>query len=151
MKSSQIAIILIILFLIIILSIYAIKIDTKIKLKNLQRYNLQYETYLNKTITGTELATVINKAINLNENNNINKDEKNYYIEDDEQSLKIEIKMVLTDKTYPMEEIYNNNTEEFVKYFNLEKFNCISIEHHKKTGKISKMLFEQVENKNTSY
>ena len=78
MKPSRIAIILIILFLIIILSIYAIKINTKIKLKNLERYNLQYETYLNKTITGTELATIINKAINLNESNNIKKDYKNY-------------------------------------------------------------------------
>ena len=115
-------------------------------LRIIKKYNAPYEIYLNKTIQGSELATIINKAINLNETNNIKKNKKNYYIENDKDSLKIEIKMQITDKTYPMEEIYNNDTAEFVKYFNLEKFNCTKIEYHKETGKISKMLFEQIEN-----
>ncbi|MGN1310250.1 MAG: hypothetical protein ACI4VP_00815 [Clostridia bacterium] len=137
--------VLIILFLIIIFSIYALKINKESSKRALEKYNNEYEFYLNKTIYGADLATIINKVINLNESNKVQKDEKNYYIENEENSIKIEIKMSLTEKTYPMEEIYNKNTAEFVKYFNVIEFKCTSIEYHKETGKISKMFFEQVE------
>lgn len=142
---KKVLIILLILFMIIIFSIYALFITNKAQTNNLRNYNREYEEYLNKTIYGTELATLINKATNVNEKNKIEKDKKNHYIENEENSIKIEITMLLTEKTYPMEEIYNTDTAEFVKYFNLEKFKCTKIEYHNKTGKISKMLFEQVE------
>lgn len=148
MKNNRILIILmtlITLFLIIVLSIYALKISKESSSRALDNYNKEYETYLNKTIYGTELATLINKAVNTNENNAIEKDENNHFIENEENSIKIEIKMSLTEKTYPMEEIYNKNTAEFVKYFNVIEFKCTSLEYHEKTGKISKMFFEQVE------
>lgn len=142
---KKLLVILILLFLIIIFSIYALFINNKAELNSLRNYNREYEEYIDKTIYGTELATLINKVTNLNENNKIKKDENNHYIENEENSIKIEITMLLTEKTYPMEEIYNSNTADFVKYFNLEKFKCKKIEYHNKTGKISKMLFEQVE------
>ena len=142
---KKLLIILLLLFMIIIFSIYALFISNKAKINSLKNYNKEYEEYLNKTIYGTELATLINKVTNINENNKIEKDEKNHYIENEENSIKIEITMLLTEKTYPMEEIYNKDTAEFVKYFNLEKFKCTKIEYHNKTGKISRMLFEQVE------
>lgn len=142
---KKLLVIMFFLFMIIIFSIYALFINNKTQTKNLQNYNREYEQYLDKTIYGTELATLVNKVTNLNENNKIEKKENNYYVENEENSIKIEIKMLLTEKTYPMEEIYNNNTEEFVKHFNLEKFKCVNLEYHKKTGKISRMLFEQIE------
>lgn len=142
---KKLLIILLLLFMIIIFSIYALFISNKAKVNSLKNYNKEYEEYLNKTIYGTELATLINKVTNINENNKIEKDEKNHYIENEENSIKIEITMLLTEKTYPMEEIYNKDTAEFVKHFNLEKFKCTKIEYHNKTGKISRMLFEQVE------
>lgn len=142
---KKVLIILLILFMIIIFSIYALFITNKAQTNSLRNYNREYEEYLDKTIYGTELATLINKATNVNEKNKIEKDKKNYYIENEENSIKIEITMLLTEKTYPMEEIYNTDTAEFVKHFNLEKFKCTKIEYHNKTGKISKMLFEQVE------
>lgn len=142
---KKLLIILLLLFMIIIFSIYALFISNKAKVNSLKNYNKEYEEYLNKTIYGTELATLINKVTNINENNKIEKDEKNHYIENEENSIKIEITMLLTEKTYPMEEIYNKDTAEFVKHFSLEKFRCTKIEYHNKTGKISRMLFEQVE------
>lgn len=142
---KKVLIILLILFMIIIFSIYALFITNKAQTNSLRNYNREYEEYLNKTIYGTELATLINKATNINEKNKIEKDKKNHYIENQENSIKIEITMLLTEKTYPMEEIYNTDTAEFVKHFNLEKFKCTKIEYHNKTGKISKMLFEQTE------
>ena len=143
MKKSLI--ILLLLFMIIIFSIYLLIINNKAQINTVKNYNSEYEQYLGKTIYGTELATLINKVVNINEDNKIEKDEKNHYIENGENSIKIEIAMLLTEKTYPMEEIYNTNTSEFVKYFNLEKFKCTTIEYHSKTGKISNMLFQQVE------
>lgn len=142
---KKLLIILLLLFMIIIFSIYALFISNKAQTNSLRNYNSEYEEYLNKTIYGTELATLINKVTNINEKNSIEKDKKNHYIENEKDSIKIEIRMLLTEKTYPMEEIYNTDTAEFVKFFNLEKFKCTKIEYHKKTGKISKMLFEQVE------
>ncbi len=141
---KKLLVILLLLFLIIIFSIYALLINNKAQSTSLENYNREYIEYLNRIINGTELATLINKVTNLNENNNIEKDEKKHYIENEENSVKIEIKMLLTEKTYPMEEIYNNNTAEFVRHFSLEKFKCIKLEYHNKTGKISKMVFEQI-------
>lgn len=142
---KKLLLILLLLFIIIIFSIYGLLINNKVHTNTLKNYNKEYEEYLNKTINGTELATLINKVIYLNEKNGIKKDKKNYYIENKENSIKIEIKMIITEKTYPMEEIYNKDTAEFVKYFSLENFKCTSIEYHKNTGKISKMFFEQTE------
>lgn len=142
---KKLLIILLILFMIIIFSIYALFLNNKAQINRIKNYNSEYETYLDKTIYGTELATLINKVVNVNEKNKIEKDEKNHYIENEENSIKIEITMLLTEKTYPMEEIYNTDTAEFVKYFNLENFKCTKIEYHKETGKVSKMLFEQIE------
>lgn len=142
---KKLLIILTLLFMIIIFSIYALFISNRAQINTLKNYNIEYEEYLDKTIYGAELATLINKVININENNKIQKDKKNYYIEDEENSIKIEITMLLTEKTYPMEEFYNNDTAEFVKHFNLEKFKCTKVEYHSKTGQISKMLFEQIE------
>jgi len=54
--------------------------------------------------------------------------------------------MSLTGKTYPMEEIYNNDITKFVENFNFVKFKCTSIEYHKNTGFVKKLLFEEIEN-----
>lgn len=141
---KKLLLILLSLFIIIIFSIYGLLINNEKQNEDLKNYNKEYEQYLNKTINGTELATLINKVININEKNGIQKDDNNYYVENQENSIKIEIKLILTEKTYPMEEIYNKDTAEFVKHFSLEEFKCTSIEYHNKTRKISKMLFEQI-------
>lgn len=142
MKKTLIIILLI--FFLIAVSTYLFLINVNNIQKNLKKDSEQYGLYLNQNIYGTELATLINKAIDQNEKNKIAKDEKNYYIVNDVNSIKIEVKMNTTDKTYAMEEIYNNNITEFVKYFNLAEFKCTVIEYHMKTGKLSKMVFEEV-------
>ena len=111
----------------------------------LKEYNNTYEYYLEKEIYGTELTSIINKVINENENNKVEKDEKNYYIDNGENSIKVEVKMLSTNKTYPMEEFYNNDITKFVKHFNLVSFKCTKIEYHKNTGKVSKLLFEEID------
>lgn len=143
-KIKKIPIILIILFLIIVFSMYALFLNKRDEQRHLQNYNQEYESYLNRKINGVELATLINKVVNLNEKNNIKKDTRKYYIENDENSIKVQIKIIDTDKTYAMEEIYKNDTSEFVKFFGQEEFECTKIEYHAKTGKVKNMFFEQV-------
>ena len=136
-------ILLIIIFFIIIAVISINIMDLQSQQKEIKNENASFEKYFNKEILGTELATLINKTVEQNEKNNIQKDNKNYYIENEENSIKIYLKMSTIEKTYPMEEIYVNNTSNFVKNFNFIKFKCTSIEYHKRTGKISKLIFEE--------
>ena len=143
MKQSFLLILAIIFIVICIVSGTIINIQTENR--EISNYNSNYEKYLNKEIRGTEVATLINKVIDQNEKNNVQKDEKGYYIDNNQNSIKIDLKMTTIDKTYPMEEIYNNQITNFVQNFNQIKFKCIKIEYHKDTKKISKMIFEELE------
>ena len=129
---------------IIICMVYTFLIDLRAEKQEIEKDNMQYEQYLNQEILGTELATLISKVVDQNERNNIQKDEKGYYINNGETSIKIDLKMTTIDKTYPMEEIYNNKITSFVENFNFVSFECTSIEYHKKTGRISKLVFEEL-------
>ena len=140
--NKKIVIILIICFLIMCgIDLMAKRINLKSEIK---KENSEYEDYLNKEITGTDLATLMNKAINSNEINNVNKDEKNHYIENNSNSIKIEIKMTENDNTYLMEQFYNKGITEFVKLFGEISFKCTNIEYHNKTGRIKKITFEEI-------
>ena len=125
MKESLLIILAIIFIVICIVSGTIINIQTE--KKEINTYNLEYEKYLNKEVLGTEVATLINKVIDQNEKNNVAKDEKKYYIDNNQNSIKIDLKMTTIDKTYPMEEIYNNQITNFVQNFNQIKFKCTKI------------------------
>lgn len=134
-----------ILIIFIILCItYTFLINLRAEKEEIKKDNMQYEQYLNKQILGTELATLISKTVDLNQRNGVAKDEKGYYIDNGENSIKIDLKMTTIDKTYPMEEIYNNKITSFVQNFNFISFECKEIEYHKKTGRISKLVFEEL-------
>ena len=143
MKQSLLIILAIIFIVICITSATILNLQTQ--KKAILQENLQYEKYLNKEVLGTEVATLISKVVDQNEKNNVQKDENGYYIDNNQNSIKIDLKMTTIDKTYPMEEIYNNKITNFVQNFNLIKFKCTSIEYHKQTGKISKLIFEELE------
>lgn len=130
---------------VIIFSIIGLLITVNTTNRLIKQENSEYEYYLNKEIYGTDLISIINKAINQNEKNDIQKDENGHYIENAEDSIKIYVKMLITEKEYLMEQIYNNDITKFVSNFNLIKFKCTSIEYHKNTGKISRMTFEELD------
>ena len=129
--------------IIIIISVFYIKYQ---KYKNehseIVKENLEYEMYLNKEVLGTDLTTVINRAIDNNERNSVLKNEEGFYIENDTNSILIDIKMLDEDKTYKMETFYNNEMETFTQLYELIKFECTKIDYNK-SGKVSYMLFEQ--------
>ena len=140
MKKTLIYIICIVL---IILSVIGTKyLNFKEQKSLIQKYNLEYEVYLNQDITGRELTTAINRAVNNNEKNSVQKDEKGFYIDDDNNSVKIEIKILDNDITYQMETLYNGGMENFIQYYGDINFNCSKIDYNSK-GKVSHIIFEQ--------
>lgn len=140
MKKTLIYIICIV---IIILSVIGTKyLNFKEEKSLIQKYNLEYEVYLDKDITGRELTTAINRAVDNNEKNSVQKDEKDFYIDDDNNSIKIEIKISDNDTTYQMETLYNGGMENFIQYYGDINFNCNKIDYNSK-GKVSHIVFEQ--------
>ena len=137
--------IIIIIFIVIISMIFIVLKSKEEDKKNIKAINFEYEQYLNQKIYGTDVTTIINKAINNNEKYEIPKDENGFYINDNKYCIKIELNMITIEKTYQMEQMYNAGITEFVKNFNLILFECTSIEYHKETGRISKIVFTQLE------
>lgn len=106
--------------------------------------NSEFEQYINKEIYGIDLATIINKSIDKNEKNKVQKDKDGFFIENDENSINVEIYIKENETTYKMEQIYKQGTEQFVQFFINEKFKCSKVEYHSKTNRIKYMLFEQI-------
>ena len=108
------------------------------------KQNAEYERYLNQEIYGADLATVMNKVIDNNETNAIDKDNKGKYIENNINSIKMDIKIIDNDTVYDVETIQRGGIENFVKNFNTVKFKCTNIQYHENTKKIKYLLFEQI-------
>ena len=83
------------------------------------------------------------KISNLKYENEVSKNKKGIYIENDTNSIKIEIKITDNDNIYNMETIYNNGTQNFLQYYGEIKFKCVDIKYHTETNKVKYMLFEQ--------
>ncbi len=139
-------IIIFLLIILIIVSVIGVKyISYKSEYKVIQNENSEFEGYKDKEIYGLDIATIINKAVDRNTKNKIEKDDNGNFIPNDSNSIEIEIYMTDNETTYKMETIYNNGTEQFVQYYGDIKFKCSKIEYHKNTGRIKYMLFEQQE------
>lgn len=142
----------ILICLIIVLVVITIVVATCISENNKQlikikENNQRYETYLDKEVFGTDVTSVINRAIDDNQKRQVPKDEKGFYIENDTDSIKVELIMLNGDnkETYQMETLNKVGLNGFIKNFNLIKFKCSKIEYHNKTRLISKIVFEQIE------
>lgn len=109
-----------------------------------QQKNKEYEEYTQKAILGSSLMTLINKSSDQNEKNGVEKDSQGRYISNEENSIKIEVKFLESDKVYAMEAISSLGSEEFIKNYNNMNFICTKKEYHEKTKYIKYMLFEQI-------
>lgn len=145
MKKALISL-LIILIIVTIISVIFISNNYKTTVE-IKKINQEYETYLNKELFGTDVTTIINKAANSNEKNEVPKDEKGFFIENDTNSIKVEIVMMDEEdtRTYQMETIQKVGINRFIDNFNLINFRCSKIEYHNKTKLVRKIVFEQIE------
>ncbi len=142
----------ILIIFIIIIAIILIHISDKNSQRNeISKFNVQFEQYLGQTIYGTDVLTIINKAIDSNEQNAIKRDENNYYIEDDELSVKVEIILLskneegkIIEKTVTMESLEQRGLSDFITNFNLTPFECNDIQYNSQK-RVSKITVKQLE------
>lgn len=132
------------LIIIIIVGISYMYLNYKANYHEAQKENQQFESYEGKEIYGAELATIMNKAIDRNQNHEIAKDNKGKYINNDNNSIKIEVQMIDNKKIYAMETLNSGGMDKFVQFYSEIKFKCTKIEYHMTTNKVKYMLFEQI-------
>lgn len=136
----------------VIVILIAVKIsDNNTKKSAILSFNAQFEEYKNRTLYGTDVTSIINKAIDNNDLNEVKKDDDGNYIQDDMNSIKIEIILLSTDKDgnvnevqYPMETLQKAGLDGFITRFSVTPFECSSIEY-KDSGRISKIVLKQLE------
>lgn len=133
-----------VIVIIVVCGISYLYLNHKANYNIAKKENLQFESYYNKEIYGSDLVTLINKAVDSNEKNNVVKNPKGLYIENNENSIKINILMTDNGKTYLMEDIYNSDTKNFLQYYSNIKFKCTSIEYHNSSNKVKSLIFEQI-------
>ena len=133
-----------IIIILIICAIFAMYISYKANYNISKKSNLSFEKYLNEEVYGSELATVINRAIDRNEKNEVEKNNKGIYQNNDTKSINIEIKMLDDDTIYQMETFYRGGIQNFINYYSNIKFKCVDIKYHSSTNQVKYMLFEQI-------
>lgn len=116
----------------------------KVEKNTITQENEEYEKYLDQEIYGLEIGTIMNKTIDNNNKNQVQKDEQGIYQQNDTNSIEIEIYIKDNDTTYKMETFYNAGTEQFVQYYGNIKFKCSKIDYHEKSKRVKYLLFEQV-------
>jgi len=129
------------IFIVIIASIIAWYTNTLGEQKKIAEYNLGFTQYTEKDITGVDVTTVINKAIDNNEQYSIEKNEKSVYKDDKKYSVQVFIKVVKDGEYYPMEAFYLAGITDFTKAYAGAIFKTKNIEYHE-NGRISKIFFE---------
>ena len=132
------------ILIIVICGISYLYLNYKAEYNMSKKANLEFEKYLNEEVYGTDLATVINRAIDGNERNEVERNNKGIYLNNDTNSISIEVKMIDNDSIYQMETIYNGGIQNFVQYYSDIKFKCVEIKYHSSTNKVKYMLFEQI-------
>ena len=141
--------------MVVLLILVIVAVVVVIKYQNIQKekaevlkYNALYEEYNTTALNGLDITTIINKAVNNNERNGVEKEESDgvkFYKDNGKDSVIIEIKMIINGKTYRMEQINQLGIDSFTEYFAEVKFDCTDVKYHESTGKISYMLFEAKE------
>lgn len=132
------------ILIIIICGIFGLYLNYKAQYNTSKKANLAFENYLNEEVYGTDLATVINRAIDNNEKNEVERNNKGIYLNNDTNSISIEVKMIDNDSIYQMETIYNGGIQNFIQYYSDIKFKCVEIKYHSSTNKVKYLLFEQI-------
>ena len=136
--------IILLIFIVIMIILFMKFLEIRKYNQEIKKFNYSYEFFNRNDLHGLDITTVINKAIDNNERFEVSKDENGYYL-DDENCIKIEVKMAINGKTYDMERIVEIGLDNFTEFFGAINFCCTKIEYHNENGKVSKMIFEATE------
>lgn len=112
-------------------------------------YNLK--SINGRAIYGADVLTIINKAIDNNEEKNIQKDENGFYLENNKDSVKVELILLSKDEegnqkevVHQMETLQKVGLDEFISRFGLTSFECTNFEYSSQK-RISKIYIKQLE------
>ena len=111
-----------------------------------KKANLEFENYLNVEVSGIDLVTVMNRAIDSNERNEVEKNKKGIYQDNENNSISIEVKITDNDTIYQMETFDKSGMQKFLANYGNIQFKCVNIKYHQATKKVKYMLFEQISN-----
>ncbi len=141
MKKIAIFFIIIIAIISTVAYIYLNQIATN---RQLQKENAQFNIKQDQEMAGQDLATILNRVLDTNEKNKILQDKNGNYIENSENSIKMDITFTDIDVTYNIERIGQAGIANFVQNYRGIIFKCNEVQYHKATGKIKYMKFEQI-------
>ena len=146
MKKKTFIIILILLILLMI-SLYIMYLYRSYSTKEEQQINNEYSAYYNQQKQGSDLISIINRTADLNNKNNVEKNEKGFYIENDTNSIKLYIGFTYENdtKVLDMERVINNGIESFLKVYSTAKFKCTEVTYHEKTKNVKSLTFVETE------
>lgn len=145
MKNMKKIVILIITLFLVIATILGYNVHQK-KVANIEssQNNRSYESFYNQPVLGTDIISVINKAIDSNEKNLVEKDEEGNYIDNEKNSVKIDIKFKELEQVISMERIDKIGMKQFRNNYGTFNFKCTKIEYHEKTNNVKYMYFEEI-------
>lgn len=109
------------------------------RLKATEKNNKNYQSYYNVEVLGSDVGSLINKILDTNSKNNIQKDENGKEI-----SISVTIKFLELDKNISIEAIEKQGVDRFIKNFGAETFKCTEIEYYPDAKGVKSMHFEQV-------
>ena len=132
------------IIIIFIITFWLLYYNNKMTFINVQKNNEKYEEYTENQVLGFSLINLMNMASDENIKNGIERDENGIFIENDTNSIRIEIKFSEADKVVAMEKIHSLGDEQFLKNYRTMSFQCTKVEYHEKTNRIKYLLFEQV-------
>lgn len=137
-------VLLLIIIIVAITSVAYLYINYVNGANNVNTMNKEYENLYNNIINGAALATNINKILDKNAKNNVSKDNNGYYLDNEQNSIIVEIKFKDSDNIFRTEQIYNNGMSKFINLYSNINFKCTKLEKHNKTNLISYLYFEEV-------
>lgn len=115
------------------------------RLKAAEKNNKNYQSYYNVEVLGSDVGSLINKILDTNSKNNIQKDENGKYIDNGKEiAISVTIKFLELDKNISIEAIEKQGVDRFIKNFGAETFKCTEIEYYPNAKDVKSMHFEQV-------
>ena len=121
----------------------------KNSLQEVKNFNNNFLSYIENEngerlkISGIDLTTLMNKAIDNNEQIGLEKQKDGAYVLNNEDSLEILVQVQPDGNYYLMEAFIVSGMRNFTLLYGQNEFKCEKIEYHE-NGKISKMIFSFV-------
>lgn len=138
-----------IIILILIIVTVAISIifvnytEYRTKKSQVNNINKEFTVYENNVMQISSVITIMNKAIQLNTENNIQKDENDFFIENETNSIKVFLEIKSRGSIIPMEDLILGKKAGIEKVsfaFSDMLFQIDRIEYHEKTGQVKKII-----------